>query len=62
MQLTIGKVTLIKERLKVVQNRQKHYIDNCKQDLTFKVGNHVFFNVSPMKSIMKFRRKEKLNL
>ena len=61
MQLTVEKVSLIKERLKIAQSRQKSYADNCKQDLKFEVGDHVFLKVSTMKSIMRFGRKGKLN-
>ncbi|KAL6315073.1 hypothetical protein AAG906_030926 [Vitis piasezkii] len=60
VQLTIEKVSLIKERLKTAQSRQKSYADNRIRDLEFKVGDHVFLKVSPMKSIMKFGRKGKL--
>ena len=61
VQLTVEKVALIKERLKATQSRQKSYIDNRRQDLEFEVGDHVFLKVSPMKSMMRFGRKEKLN-
>ena len=37
------------------------YVDNRIQDLEFKVGNHVFLKVSPMKSIMRFGIKGKLD-
>ncbi|RVW34757.1 Retrovirus-related Pol polyprotein from transposon 412 [Vitis vinifera] len=60
-QLTVEKVSLIKERLKAAQSRQKSYVDNRRQDLEFEVGDHVFLKVSPMKSIMRFERKKKLN-
>ena len=59
--LTIEMIFLIKERLKVAQNRLKSYADNRRLDLEFEVGDHVFLNVSPMNSIMKFGRKEKLS-
>ncbi|KAL6343167.1 hypothetical protein AAG906_020956 [Vitis piasezkii] len=49
VQLTVEKVSLIKERLKVAQN------------LEFEVGDHVFLKFSPMKSIMRFGRKGKLS-
>ncbi|RVX18792.1 hypothetical protein CK203_006980 [Vitis vinifera] len=61
VQLTIEKVSLIKERLKTLQSRQTSYVDNRKRDLEFEVGDHVFLKVSPMKSIMRFGRKMKLN-
>ena len=47
--------------MKATQSRQKSYADNRIRDLEFKVGNHVFLKVSPMKSIMRFGRKWKLN-
>ncbi|KAL6322865.1 hypothetical protein AAG906_020891 [Vitis piasezkii] len=59
--LTVEKVSLIKERLKATQSRQKSYADNRKRDLEFEVGDHVFLKVSPMKSIMRFGRKGKLS-
>ncbi|KAL6313607.1 hypothetical protein AAG906_006976 [Vitis piasezkii] len=49
VQLTVEKVSLIKERLKATQSRQKSY-----------VSDHVFLKVSLMKSIMRFERKRKL--
>ncbi|RVW86081.1 Transposon Ty3-G Gag-Pol polyprotein [Vitis vinifera] len=61
VQLTAEKVSLIKERLKAAQSRQKSYADNHIRDLEFEVGNHVFLKVSPMKSIMRFGRKWKLS-
>nr|CAN81227.1 hypothetical protein VITISV_038888 [Vitis vinifera] len=60
-QLIVEKVSLIKERLKAAQSRQKSYVDNRRQDLEFEVGDHVFLKVSPMKSIMRFEIKKKLN-
>ncbi|KAL6313881.1 hypothetical protein AAG906_010300 [Vitis piasezkii] len=59
VQLTVEKVSLIKERLKTTQSRQKSYADNRRRDLEFEVGDHVFLKVSPMKSIMRFGRKGK---
>ena len=61
VQLTVEKITLIKERLKATQSRQKSYADNRRRDLEFEVGDHVFLKVSPMKSVMRFGRKGKLN-
>ena len=61
MQLIVEKVSLIKERLKTTQSKQKSYANNRRRDLEFEVGDHVFLKVSPMKSMMRFGRKEKLN-
>ncbi|RVW64128.1 Retrovirus-related Pol polyprotein from transposon 297 [Vitis vinifera] len=57
VQLTVEKVSLVKERLKAAQSRQKSYVNNRRRDLEFEVGDHVFLKVSPMKSIMRFGRK-----
>ncbi|RVX07813.1 Transposon Ty3-G Gag-Pol polyprotein [Vitis vinifera] len=59
VQLIVEKISLIKERLKTTQSRQKSYVDNRRQDLEFEAGDHVFLKVSPMKSIMRFGRKGK---
>ena len=61
VQLTVENVSLIKERLKAAQSRQKSYADNRRRDLEFEVGDHVFLKVSPMKSIMRFGRNGKLS-
>ncbi|KAL6321193.1 hypothetical protein AAG906_015537 [Vitis piasezkii] len=47
VQLTVEKVALIKERLKAAQSRWK--------------SDHDFLKVLPMKSMMRFARKRKLN-
>ncbi|RVX02879.1 Retrovirus-related Pol polyprotein from transposon 17.6 [Vitis vinifera] len=60
--LTVEKVALIKERLKAAQSRHKSYADHRRRDLEFEVGDHVFLKVSPMKSVMRFGRKENLVL
>ena len=48
------KVALIKRRLETVASRQKSYADPKRGDVEFQV------NVSPMKGVMKFGKKEKL--
>ena len=61
VQLIVENIALIKEILKVAQNRQKSYVGNRKRDLEFEVGDHVFLKVSPMKSMMRFAKKGKLS-
>ena len=61
VQLTVEKVALIKEKLKIAQSRHKNYVDNHRRDLEFEVGDHVFLKVSPMKFVMRFGRNRKLN-
>lgn len=40
---------------------QKAYADNRMRDLTLEVRDHVFLKVSPMKDLLIFGKKEKLN-
>ena len=61
VQMIVEKITLIKERLKTTQNRQKSYADNRKRDMEFEVGDHIFLKVSPMKLVMRFGSKGKLS-
>ena len=44
------------------QSRQKAYANHRRQDLEFLVGDHMFLRVSPMKGVMRFRKKGKLSL
>ncbi|XP_060183245.1 uncharacterized protein LOC132613223 [Lycium barbarum] len=58
VQQVVEKVKLIQERLLTAQSRQKSYSDNRRRDMKFAVGDWVFQNVSPMKGIMRFGKKE----
>ncbi|XP_047259891.1 uncharacterized protein LOC124892717 [Capsicum annuum] len=55
------KVQLICEILKTTQSRQKSYAVLRRRELKFEVGNWLFLKVSPMKVIMRFGKKGKLN-
>nr|GEU33110.1 putative reverse transcriptase domain-containing protein [Tanacetum cinerariifolium] len=46
---TIEKISQIKDRLKVVQDRQKSYVDKRRKPLEFSVGDYVLLKVSPWK-------------
>ncbi|XP_034701968.1 probable disease resistance protein At4g27220 [Vitis riparia] len=48
VQLTVEKVSLIKERLKAAQSRQKSYVDNCIWDLEY----------HPLKKVKELNRKK----
>nr|GFA78555.1 putative reverse transcriptase domain-containing protein [Tanacetum cinerariifolium] len=50
----------IKDRLKVARDRQKSYADKRRKPLEFSVGDYVLLKVSPWKSVVRFRKKEKL--
>jgi hypothetical protein len=47
--------------MSAAQSRQKSYADNQRRPLEFEVGNRVFLKVSPMKGVMWFGKKGKLN-
>ena len=43
IQDTNEKISVIRERLKVAQDRQKSYTDKHRRDLEFQVGDRVFY-------------------
>ncbi|GKF27691.1 putative reverse transcriptase domain-containing protein, partial [Tanacetum coccineum] len=59
-QKTTDKVVLIKEKFKAARDRQKSYADNRRKPLEFEVGDQVLLKVSPLKDVMRFRKKGKL--
>ena len=61
VQQAVDKVKLIREWLLTAQSRQKSYADNRRRQLEFEVGDWVFLKVSPMKGVMRFGKKGKLN-
>ncbi|KAI5311766.1 hypothetical protein L3X38_040939 [Prunus dulcis] len=58
---TTEKVKMIKEKLKIAQDRQKNYADNRCKDLEFAVGDWVFLKLSPWKGVMRFEKRVKLS-
>ncbi|WVZ89058.1 LOW QUALITY PROTEIN: hypothetical protein U9M48_035516 [Paspalum notatum var. saurae] len=48
------------ENLRVAQSRQRSYADVRRKDLSFKVDDHVYLKVSPMRGIRRFNMKGKL--
>ncbi|XP_073153876.1 uncharacterized protein [Henckelia pumila] len=61
VQQTADIVAQIRERMRTAQSRQKNYADRRRRDLEFAVGDHVFLKVSPMKGVMRFGKRGKLN-
>jgi hypothetical protein len=61
IQDTREKVCVIKERMSVAQSQQKSYTDNRRRPLEFEVGDLVFLKVSPMRGVIRFGKKGKLN-
>ena len=56
------KVQLIRDRLNTTQSRQKSYADVRRRELEFQVDDWVFLKVSPMKGVMRFRKKGNLDM
>ena len=61
IQETEEKVKMIRERLKVANDRQKSYVDMKRKDIRYEIGKKVFLKVSPLKKVMRFRKNGKLN-
>ena len=61
IQETEEKVKMIRERLKVANNRQKSYAYMKRKDIRYEIGEKVFFKVLPWKKVMKFGKKSKLS-
>ncbi|WVZ93781.1 LOW QUALITY PROTEIN: hypothetical protein U9M48_039736 [Paspalum notatum var. saurae] len=53
---------IVQENLRVAQSRQRSCADVCMRDLSFKVDDHVYLKVSPMRGIRRFNMKGKLAL
>ena len=61
VQVMTDNVKVIRNRLKIAQDRQKSYADNRMRDLEFQVGDQVFLRISPWKGVLRFRKKWKLS-
>jgi hypothetical protein len=51
---------MVRENLRVVQSRQKSYIDHRRRELSFEVGDFVYLKVSPMRGLHHFKVRGKL--
>ncbi|XP_062103690.1 uncharacterized protein LOC133814790 [Humulus lupulus] len=51
----------IQQRIAAAQSRQKCYADKRRRSLEFQVGEKVFLWITPMKGVMRFGKKGKLN-
>ena len=61
IQETEEKVKMIKEILKIANDRQKSYADMKRKDIRYEIGEKVFLKVSPWKKVMRFGKKGKLS-
>ena len=55
------KVKMIRNRLKLVTERQKSYAEMKRKDIRYEIGEKVFLKVSPLKKVMRFGKKGKLS-
>jgi hypothetical protein len=53
-------VHMVRENLRVTQSRQKSYVDHRRRELSFEVGDFVYFKVSPMRGLRHFKVPGKL--
>ena len=60
IQETEENVKMIRERLKIANDRQKSYADMKRKDIRYEIGEKVFLKVSPWKKVMRFGKKGKL--
>ena len=58
---TSEKVSLIRQRLLIAQNRQKSYADVRRRTLEFEVGDHVFLKGMPKIGVVRFDKHGKLS-
>ena len=56
------KVQIIRQRLKVANDRKKSYADLKRKYIEYEVGDKVFLKVSPWKKVIIFGKKGKLSL
>ena len=61
IQETEEMVKMIRERLKVANDRQKSYADMKRKDIRYEIGEKVFLIVSPWKKVMRFGKNDKLS-
>jgi hypothetical protein len=51
---------MVRENLRVVQSRQKSYVDHRRRELNFEVGDFVYLKISPMRGLHRFKVRGKL--
>ncbi|XP_043697216.1 uncharacterized protein LOC122648000 [Telopea speciosissima] len=61
VQNTCEKVDLITEKIRVAQSQQKSYADKRRQLFQCNVGEKAFLKVSPIKGVVRFGKRGKLN-
>lgn len=56
------KVNAIKQRIKVVQDKQKSYVDIRRKEPKFLVGDKIYLKVSPTQGLVRFGSTGKLKV
>ena len=59
--MTCDKIKVIRDRLKIAQDRHKSYANNGRRDLEFEVGDMIFLRISPWKGVLRFVKRGKLS-
>ncbi|KAA0063169.1 DNA/RNA polymerases superfamily protein [Cucumis melo var. makuwa] len=58
VQITTNNIKLIRENMRIAQDRQKSYADKRRRNLEFHVGDQVFLKLSPWRVVIRFGRKD----
>ncbi|GJS54424.1 putative reverse transcriptase domain-containing protein [Tanacetum coccineum] len=61
VQETTEKIIQIKQRIQAARDRQKSYADLKRKPMEFQVGDRVMLKVSPLKGVVRFCKRGKLN-
>ena len=54
---TSENVSIIRDRIRTAQSREKSYADLKRRPVQLEVGEHVFLRVSPMKGVVRFGKR-----
>ena len=61
VQITLEKVKVVHDNLKIARDRQKSYSNNRRKDLQFEIGDRVVLKISSWKGVLRFERRSKLS-
>jgi hypothetical protein len=54
-------VPMVRKNLRVVQSKQKSYVDHRRRELSFKIEDFVYLKVSPLRGVHHFKVRGKLS-